>query len=1073
MGCATRRPVWAAILVPRIAFLCALGMAASPLSCGGGDSGSNGPEDAGRDGTAVADSGGLGGDSTGTGDGAGDATGDAGVDAPRDATLDAAVDAPMDATHEGAVDAAPEASVDAGPGPFTLQVTRSGGGSVNDLPKNISCGETCSATYAKGAVVKLTASPDSLSAFVGWAGACAGASLTCTVVMDADTVVSATWNSCPGAHLASQRQGGTLDDRARSVAVDTSGNVVIVGSFEGTASFGAASVTSSGSRDVWIAKYTPAGALVWQGTYGGPGEDEALAVAVDGNGDVIVSGRFQQSASFGAATFTSQGGFDAFVAKYSGVTGAPVWSRAFGGVYHDAAMSVAVDGSGNAVVAGQYAYTATFDATTLTSAGFYDVFVAKLDAASGAVGWAISGGGTGYDTAGSVTVDASGDVVLIGTYYAAGNANFGGAVLPGPSDAGQAGGVSQVVLAKYSDTDGSIIYALGWGGASSAFGAGVATDAQDNIYIVGQADTDLTVAGSNVSGAYGGFLAKLSPDAMVLSWSYPIPADGWPDPLPLDSSMMAAVNGDRVPQIALDPNGDVVVTTGVPLLGTFGASRSIWAEHRDFAVARLGPDGSLRWMQRFGGLGDDIGFSVAVDATGTTSVVGGFTDATELCDGWTPALGGEDAFLLRLVRSLPGSGSSTSLLIPAPVPGPLFPPDAGSACAPPGPAIDAGPAKGLPTFTEIAFNAPPIPNNVYANAPVAGDFDGDGTQDVFLVLDGPTPVPSAQQALAFSNDGTGVMSDATSTMLGTTSLELDLAVRSVAFDANGDGKMDLLLGQHGPDTWWFPGAQSLLLLQSSAHQLGESTFGRLPLLNTMADGAAVEDVDCNGSPDALVSTLLYNDAAGHFTPASLREFPATEPWYKAAFCDVTHDGAPDLVTGFGATQLYYNDGFGHFALAPASSTPTSVARVQDVVCGDFDLDGYADVVWLYQDGSGQVHMALWENAHDGTLIDVTASRLPNTSAGAVDIKVADVNADGWPDIVASGNCGPPLPPPFAAQVFLNQGGGVFVENDTIIPPDNGCSRVFPIDANGDGKTDLVRLKIFSGLPSSVLINTTP
>ena len=87
--------------------------------------------------------------------------------------------------------------------------------------------------------------------------------------------------------------------------------------------------------------------------------------------------------------------------------------------------------------------------------------------------------------------------------------------------------------------------------------------------------------------------------------------------------------------------------------------------------------------------------------------------------------------------------------------------------------------------------------------------------------------------------------------------------------------------------------------------------------------------------------------------------------------------------------------------------------------------------------------------------------------------MADVNADGWPDIVASGNCGQPLPPPFAAQVFLNQGGGVFVESDTIIPSDSGCSRVFPIDANGDGKTDLVRIKIFSGLPSSVLINTTP
>jgi hypothetical protein len=1033
----------------QIAFACMLSIAASPFACGGGDSGADRALDAGGDRTGVADSGGFGGDSTA-------------LDAPPDATLDTSVDARLDAAHDTGGDATSEAGIDAGPGPFTLQITRSGGGSVNDVPNEISCGETCSATYAKGSLVKLTATSDSLSGFVGWAGACAGASVTCTVVMDADTILSATWNSCPGAHLASQRQGGTLDDRARGVAVDASGDVIVVGSFEGTASFGGASATSSGSRDVWIAKYTPAGALVWQGTYGGPGEDEALAVAVDGNGDVIVGGRFQQSASFGGAVFTSQGGFDAFVAKYSGVTGAPVWSRAFGGVYHDAATSLAVDGSGNAVVAGQYSYTATFDSTTLTSAGFYDVFVAKLDAASGAVGWAISGGGTGYDTAGGVTVDVNGDVVLVGTYYGAGSANFGAGVLPGSS-------VSQVVLAKYHGADGSTVYTRGWGGSGNAFGGGVATDAQDNVYIVGQAIADLTIAGSDVSSTSGGFVAELAPDATALTWSYPIPAAGWPDPLPLNGGATVALNGDRVPQIALDPNGDVVLTTGAPPTGTFGASRSMVADHRDFAVARLGPGGLLRWMQRFGGSGDDIGLGVAVDATGTTTVVGGFTGTTELCDGWTPSLGGEDAFLLRLARTTPGTGSPTSLLSPDAIPGPLVPPDAGSSCHPPGPPIDAGPAKGVPTFNEVAFSLPPFPD--YVTAHVVGDFNGDGTQDLFLVSNGSSAVPLAQQATVLSNDGTGAMSDATSAVLGTTSLELDLAVRSVALDANGDGKTDLLLGQLGPDTWPTPGAQSRLLLQTSGG-LVDGTFGSLPLMNAYGNGYTAADVDCNGSPDALVSTLLYNDAAGHFRPGSPREFPATLPWWRAAFCDITHDGAPDLITGWSATQLYYNDGFGHFILAPANRTPTSVARVQDVVCADFDRDGYADVAWLYQDSAGQGHIALWENAHDGSLVDVTASRLPSTNDGFEDeMVVADVNADGWPDIIASDNCTPPFG--VAAQVLLNQGGGVFVENDTLIPSDIGCSRVFPIDANGDGKTDLVRVKLFSGLPSSILINTTP
>jgi uncharacterized repeat protein (TIGR02543 family) len=74
---------------------------------------------------------------------------------------------------------------------YGLSVTRTGGGAVTSSPSGISCGATCSAGYAAGTVVSLTATPDATATFAGWTGACSGTSPTCTVTMDAAKAVGA------------------------------------------------------------------------------------------------------------------------------------------------------------------------------------------------------------------------------------------------------------------------------------------------------------------------------------------------------------------------------------------------------------------------------------------------------------------------------------------------------------------------------------------------------------------------------------------------------------------------------------------------------------------------------------------------------------------------------------------------------------------------------------------------------------------------------------------------------------------------------------------------------------------
>jgi hypothetical protein len=77
---------------------------------------------------------------------------------------------------------------------YTLSIGRSNPGTVtSDLP-GISCGSACSAKYASGNVVTLTATPPAGKSFVGWSNGCSGAAPTCSVTLSRDTQVQASFS---------------------------------------------------------------------------------------------------------------------------------------------------------------------------------------------------------------------------------------------------------------------------------------------------------------------------------------------------------------------------------------------------------------------------------------------------------------------------------------------------------------------------------------------------------------------------------------------------------------------------------------------------------------------------------------------------------------------------------------------------------------------------------------------------------------------------------------------------------------------------------------------------------------
>ncbi|MBW2736439.1 MAG: hypothetical protein JRH20_28975, partial [Deltaproteobacteria bacterium] len=179
-----------------------------------------------------------------------------------------------------------------------------------------------------------------------------------------------------GAHRWSRRFGGTLLDYATAVAADPSGNVTVTGRFRETVDFGDSSPVTAvaGSPDCFVVSYDVNGAYRWSRHFGGALYDNSMAVAADQNGDVTVTGYFQDSADLGGGVLTSAGLEDVFVARYDS-SGAHLWSKRFGAAESDVGQGVAVDGSGNVTLTGYFEETVDFGFGPLTSAGAFDVFL--------------------------------------------------------------------------------------------------------------------------------------------------------------------------------------------------------------------------------------------------------------------------------------------------------------------------------------------------------------------------------------------------------------------------------------------------------------------------------------------------------------------------------------------------------------------------------------------------------------------------------------------------------------------------------------------------------------------------
>ena len=343
--------------------------------------------------------------------------------------------------------------------------------------------------------------------------------------------------------------GGTGRDRGRKIALDSSGNVYVVGYYMSTVDFGGGNVTSNGSWDAFILKLNSSGTFQWVKSYGGStGNDLGRDVVVDSNDNVIMLGTFRGTVNFdsgdggGVVNYTSND-YDVFLIRLnsSGIWQS-VWRTENSGSADGRAL--ALDSNNVTYLTGSFSGTVKFGDDTYTAANSNDLFIHKIDTYTlGALQPTYTSNIDTTQKAKGISVDSSGNIYATGTFQ--NTVNFGGGNI---TTSGK-----DIYLLKLNSS-----LAFQWvkrfatddGEAGQAFGTAIAIDDDGNVYSVGQIGGNYNLGGQAVvSGSNNDAYIVKYDSSGTFQWSKTFGG----------GSVMDA--HDKVQDIVIDSN-DFIITAG-------------------------------------------------------------------------------------------------------------------------------------------------------------------------------------------------------------------------------------------------------------------------------------------------------------------------------------------------------------------------------------------------------------------------------------------------------------------------------------------------------------------------------
>ncbi|MEJ7602005.1 MAG: SBBP repeat-containing protein [Kofleriaceae bacterium] len=294
--------------------------------------------------------------------------------------------------------------------------------------------------------------------------------------------------------------GGAGIDTGDGISV-RGNSVVAAGTYSGSMSVGATTVTSAGSVDVFAISLTTDGGDTWLKSYGGTEADVASGIAIDGVDNIVITGRFKGTVNYGGGPLVSAGNFDAFLLKISGGTGAHLMSRRFGSAAYDEGSAITVDSAANILLVGTFRETVDFGQgpVTASSPGHPDIFLAKYSQAGSCLWAKAFGGGMPGATArkgNGVAVNGAGDVAIAGAFD--GSMTFGGAVLSSASEFG-----TDLFAARFAGADGAHLNSIRAGGMDVENASGIAHAADGRFFVTGSFSGFADFGGEALTSAGG------------------------------------------------------------------------------------------------------------------------------------------------------------------------------------------------------------------------------------------------------------------------------------------------------------------------------------------------------------------------------------------------------------------------------------------------------------------------------------------------------------------------------------------------------------------------------------------
>lgn len=455
--------------------------------------------------------------------------------------------------------------------------------------------------------------------------------------------------------------GGSLDDTGYSIATDSSSNVYVAGTTGSTDFPTQAPLQSvnAGNEDVFVTKLNSTGtALVYSTYLGGSATDFAFALALDSAGNVHVVGTTQSTdfpttpKAYQTACGSCAGGLpSAFVTELNSTGSAMVYSTFVGGAAGDSrGYAIALDSNDSAYITGR---TSASDFPTTTGAlqralnGAVNVFLSKLNATGSALVYSTFLGGNGSDQANGIAVDASFNAYVGGSST---STNF-----PVTTGAFQTTlkGSSNAIVSKLNSKGSALTYSTYLGGSGADTVWGIRVDGSNNVYVAGQTSSTnfptttsafQTTCGTDCA-ANDAFVSKFNSAGTAL----------------LYSTFLGGSGEQEAFALAIDSSGDAYVTgrtSSTDFPHTKGSFQTSFGGVFDAYLSELNPTGSgLLYSTYFGGSASDAGLGIAVDSAKNVYLTGrtystnfavtpqAFAQTCSTCG----ATGNEDAFVSKFV----------------------------------------------------------------------------------------------------------------------------------------------------------------------------------------------------------------------------------------------------------------------------------------------------------------------------------------------------------------------------------------------------------------------------------------